>query len=123
MKIVRSIGSVVVGYLIFAFSAFSFFRLTGQLPHQDAPLHLMLGSILVGAIAAVAGGYVAAFFAGYRPFTHGAAVGVLLAVGAVFSLASTLGHGAIWSQLAALILMAPAAVFGGWARARQLART
>jgi hypothetical protein len=31
---------------------------------------------------------------------------VLLAVGATVSLASTLGHGAIWSQVAALTLMA-----------------
>jgi len=44
----------------------------------------------------------------------------LLAAGAVASLASTLGHGAVWSQVAALTLMAPSAVLGGWFRARGL---
>ena len=44
---------------------------------------------------------------------------VVLAAGATASLASTIGHGAIWSQVAALVLMAPAAALGGWACARQ----
>ena len=42
----------------------------------------------------------------------------LLAAGAVASLASTLGHGVVWSQVAALTLMVPSAVLGGWFRAR-----
>jgi hypothetical protein len=44
------------------------------------------------------------------------AVATLLAIGAGVSLAATVGHGAIWSQLAALVLMAPAAALGGQAR-------
>jgi hypothetical protein len=46
-------------------------------------------------------------------------VGALLATGAGVSLASTLGRGAVWSQVAALALMAPAAVVGGWLRSRR----
>lgn len=122
MKIIRSIGAVVFGYLLFAFSAFAFFRLSGQPPHQDAPLSLMLGSVAVGVVAALLGGYVAAWLAGRRPLAHGVAVALLLVLGATISLLSTLGHGAIWSQLAALLLMAPSAAFGGWVRARQLGR-
>jgi len=44
----------------------------------------------------------------------------LLAVGATVSLFSTLGHGAVWTQVTALTLMAPSAVLGGWLRARGL---
>ena len=47
------------------------------------------------------------------------AVAAVLALGATASLAGTIGHGAIWSQVAALVVMAPAAVLGGWLRARQ----
>jgi len=122
MRILRSIGAVVCGYLLFAISAFAFFQISGQPPHQDAPPALMFGSIAVGVIAAFLGGYVAAWLAGRRPLAHGVVVALVLALGATVSLLSTLGHGAIWSQLAALLLMAPSAVFGGWVRARQLGR-
>jgi len=119
MQVFRSIGSVVVGYLVFALSAFAFFQLSGQPPHSAVPLSVMLASILVGVVAAFAGGYVAALLAGRRPEAHGLAVAAILALGATASLISTLGHGAIWSQLAALALMAPSAALGGWARARR----
>jgi hypothetical protein len=54
-----------------------------------------------------------------RPMFHGFAVGAVLALGALVSLLSTLGKGAIWSQIAALAIMAPCAPFSGWLRARQ----
>lgn len=119
MKIFRSIGAVVCGYLLFALSAFAFFQLSGQPPHQDAPFAVLLSSIAVGLVAAFSGGYVAGLLAGRRPLAHGVAVALVLAAGATGSLLSTRGHGAIWSQLAALLLMAPIAILGGWARARQ----
>jgi O-antigen/teichoic acid export membrane protein len=119
MKILRSIGAVIAGYLIFAVPAFTFFRISGQSPHQDAPPVIMLASILVGVVSALLGGYVAAWLAGRRPLAHGVAVALVLALGATESLVSTLGHGAIWSQLTALLLMAPSAALGGWVRARR----
>ncbi|RYE02062.1 MAG: hypothetical protein EOP50_00950 [Sphingobacteriales bacterium] len=82
----------------------------------------MAASILVGAIAAALGGYVAGLLGGSRPVLHGALVATILATGALVSLLSTVGHGAIWSQIAALVIMAPSAVLGGWLRARQSSR-
>ena len=122
MRFLRSLGAAIVGYLIFAVSAFTFFQLSGQPPHQAAYLPFMLASIIVGAVAAVAGGYTAAFLAGYRPLLHGALVATILATGALASLISTLGHGAIWSQVAALAVMAPSALLGGYLRAKQSGR-
>ncbi|MGN6111857.1 MAG: hypothetical protein ACTHOC_02415 [Luteimonas sp.] len=119
MKLLRSIGAIVAGYVLFAVSAFVFFQLTGQAPHAPAPPAIMAASIVEGAAAAFSGGFVAAQLAGRRPFAHGIAVAVLLASGAIASLAATVGHGAIWSQIAALALMAPAAALGGWMRARR----
>lgn len=114
----RSVLAVVAGYAVFAVAAFAFFSLSGQPPHQPAPTAVMLGSIAVGMVAALAGGYLAAWLAAQRPFAHGIAVAGVLALGATVSLVKTLGHGAIWSQLAALVLMAPCAVGGGWLRGR-----
>jgi hypothetical protein len=121
VKILRSIISVVVGYMLFAACVFSFFRIVGQPPHQDAPASVMVGSSVVGVIVAFLGGYVAAWLAGRQPLAHGLAMALVLATGALVSLVSTLGHGAIWSQLAAVFLMAPSAAVGGMARARQVA--
>ena len=114
----RSIASVLLGYVLFAVSAFLFFQWSGQRPHAEAAPGVMAASIVVGVAAAVAGGYLAAWLAGRKPLLHGVAVAGVLAAGAIVSLAGTLGHGAIWSQVAALALMAPGAALGGWARAR-----
>jgi hypothetical protein len=110
----RSIGAVIAGYLLFAVSAFLFFRLSGQAPHAAAAPAVMAGSIGVGVVAAFAGGFAAARLAGRKPLAHGLAVAAVIALGASVSLAGTIGHGAIWSQVAALLLMAPAAAIGGW---------
>jgi hypothetical protein len=52
----RSVIAVIVGYLIFALSAFAFFQISGQPPHQSAPMPFMLGSIAVGTVFALIGG-------------------------------------------------------------------
>ncbi len=113
---VRSIGAVLVGYVVFAASAFAVFQRVGQPPHQEAPLGVLVASIAVGILAAIAGGYLGARLAGRQPLAHGVAVAMVVALGATVSLVSTVGHGAIWSQLAALALMAPSAAVGGWVR-------
>ncbi|WP_155121172.1 hypothetical protein [Bryobacter aggregatus] len=116
-----SIFSVLAGYLIFAVSAFWLFRLAGQAPHQQAPLGFMIGSSVCGCLFAGLGGYMAGMWAGRAPLGHGVAVGIVLAIGASVSLANTMGSGAIWSQVAAILLMAPSAMMGGWLRMRQVA--
>ena len=117
----RSVIAVIVGYLIFALSAFAFFQISGQPPHQAAPVPIMIGSIAFGMVFALLGGFVAAWLARRRPLAHGVAVAVVLALGAAISLLNTMGKGAVWSQVAALAFMAPCAVLGGWLRMRQVA--
>jgi MFS family permease len=119
----RSILSVIAGYLIFALTAGTLFQLSGQPPHQPAPLWFMLVATLYGAAFALLGGYVAARLGRRRPKDHAYAVAGLVALGAVVSLLSTLGKGAIWTQVSALVLMAPCAALGGVFRARQLRRS
>jgi hypothetical protein len=120
LRALRSIVAVVVGYMVFAVSAFLVFELFAQPPHEVAPLWFMVTAAVLGMFFAFVGGYVAAFLAGRHPRAHGVAVAALLALGAAFSLVATLGKGAVWSQVAALVLMAPSAVGGGWIRERQV---
>ena len=117
IALLRSFVAVVVGYVIFAVSAYAVFRLSGHPAHEAASAPFMVLSIACGVIFALVGGYVAGWLAGRRALAHGVAMALLLATGASVSLASTLGRGAVWSQLAALLLMAPSAVLGGWLRA------
>jgi hypothetical protein len=114
----RSIAAVLVGYVVFAVGSFAVFRLSHHPPHAPASASFMLGAIAAGIGFALAGGYVAAWLAGRRPVGHAVAMAGVLAIGAAASLAATLGHGVVWSQTAALTLMAPAAALGGWLRAR-----
>jgi hypothetical protein len=118
IALLRSVLAVLLGYMVFAASAFAVFQLSGQAPHAVASVPFMLVSTTSGMIFALAGGYIAGWLAGRRPLAHGLATAALLAAGAGVSLASTLGHGAVWTQVAALTLMAPSAVLGGWLCAR-----
>ena len=116
----RSVIAVIVGYLTFALSAFAFFQISGQPPHQAAPAPIMIGSVAFGMVFALLGGYVAAWLARRRPLAHSVAVAAVLALAAAISLLNTMGKGAVWSQVAALVLMAPCAALGGWLRKRQV---
>jgi ABC-type Mn2+/Zn2+ transport system permease subunit len=118
---VRSIVAVVVGYLVFAGSAVALFQVSGQAPHAPASLPFMLGSTLYGILFAALGGYLAARLVPRRPELHGAAVAALIALGAAASLVARHGTGSVWSQVSAVLLMAPAAWGGGYLRARHAA--
>jgi hypothetical protein len=109
----RSVIAIVVGYLIFGLSAALLFQLTGQRPHEAADPAFILSSVAFGVVFAFLGGYIAARIAPRHPRRHAAAVGLLIAVGAVASLVMSGSGSASWSQVAALMFMAPGAVAAG----------
>ena len=117
---VRSIGAVIAGYFVFAASAVLLFQLSGQEPHADAPVTFEIASVVWGAVFAMVAGWLAAHISVRRPRTHAAAVGALIALGALGSLAMRPAD-AIWSQAAALLVMAPCAWLGGVLAARRKA--
>lgn len=123
IALLRSVFAVLLGYVVFAAAAFAVFQLSGQAPHSVASTPFMVVSVVSGVLSALTGGYLAGWVAGRRPFAHGVAMAALLALGAGISLAATLGHGAVWTQVAALALMAPSAALGGWLRRRLEADT
>jgi hypothetical protein len=113
---VRSVAAVVLGYLIFAGSAVLLFQISGRAPHAPASPAFMVGSTLFGVVFAALGGYVAGWVAQRHPARHASVV-----LDSLASLLTQPGPGASWSQLAAILLMAPAAWGGGYWRARQRA--
>jgi hypothetical protein len=116
----RSIGAVIAGYFVFAASALLLFQLSGREPHADAPLAFKAATTLWGAVFALVGGWLAAHVGVRRPALHGAAVAALIALGAIGSIAARPSD-ALWSQLAALVVMAPCAWLGGVLAARRRA--
>ena len=115
----RSIGAVVAGYLVFGLSAVALFRLSGSDPHSAAGAAFMAGSMVWGLLFGAAGGYTAARLAGRRSLAHAGAVGVLLAAIAAVSWLARPGGGAVWTQAAAILLFAPATLLGGWLHSRR----
>ena len=120
MAIVRSVVAVVTGYLIFAASAIALFKLTGQDPHAPANIGFMVLSIVYGVAFAALSGFVAAWLAKRYEFEHGLAVASVIAAIGAASMLTSAGSDAKWTQLAALLVMAPSAIAGGWYRARQV---
>jgi nitrate/nitrite transporter NarK len=114
----RSAGAVIAGYFVFAASAVLLFQLSGQDPHADLAFSFKLASTIWGAVFALVGGWLAAHVSVRRPATHAAAVAAVIAAGALLSLALD-RSGARWSQLAALLVMAPCAWLGGVLAARR----
>ena len=107
----RSIGAVAAGYLVFGSSAALLFQMSGQLPHEQAPVGFKIGSIVWGAVFALVAGWLTARIAARRPATHAAVLAGVIALGAVISLAAA--SGAMWWQLSALAVLAPCAGLGG----------
>jgi hypothetical protein len=108
----RSIGAVAAGYIIFGVSAALLFQLSGQMPHEPAPVGFKIGSTIWGAVFALVAGWLTARIAARKPATHAAVLAGLIALGALGSLIAD-RTGAKWSQTSALVVMAPCAWLGG----------
>jgi hypothetical protein len=109
----RSIGAVATGYLVFAGSAALLFQLSGQDPHAPSSAAFKIGSVIWGSVFALIAGFLTAHIAGRRPSVHAGVVALLVGLGALASLILPTGDGARWSQLSALLVMAPLALLGG----------
>jgi hypothetical protein len=114
----RSIAAVAAGYFIFAASAVLLFQLSGRAPHADAPVAFKAAAIVWGAVFAMVGGYLAAHVSVRRPAAHGAAVALVIAAGAIASIVARPSD-PVWSQIGAVVVMAPCAWVGSVIAARQ----
>lgn len=107
----RFVSGVILGYLIFAGSAFLLFRITGHDPHAPASISFEIGAIVFGVLFAVLAGFIASFIGGRRDMLAAKCVAIILALGAILSMIATVVS---WSQIWAVIAMAPAVLLGGW---------
>src|SRR5574338_1382807 len=107
----RSIVAVAAGYLIFAMSAVLLFQMSGRAPHQPQPLAFEIASVAWGCVFALVAGWLTARIAARQPVFHAGILAGVIALGALGSLVAAAG--AKWTQIAALLVMAPCAWLGG----------
>ena len=94
------------------------FYAAGYDPYAGASRTFQITSIAYGVVFALISGYVTALLSPLSRVRPALMVALLISVVAILSLLATDGIEA-WSQLSALILMAPAVVFGSILRHRQ----
>ena len=115
----RTFGAVVAGYLIFALSAVLLFHLTSVDPHSPAAIGFKVLTIAYGLAFASLAGFVAGQIAQRTDLVCGIALALVTALGATISMIARPGAGALWTQTAALLLFAPAALAGDWIRRKR----
>ena len=116
MPLLRSIGAVLAGYLLFALTAVALFQLTGRNPHAAQPLWVVVLVTVYGMVFAAAGGLLAVRLSTRRSLNHAMILAGVVALGATVSLLTSPAADATWSQWTALTLMAPSAYAGAWLR-------
>ena len=112
MRILRTVVAVAIGFGVVVAGAT---MVWGASTGQQGPTYF-LGSISYGVVFAALGGLTAASLGGRPYLLHAAGVGGLIVLGAALDAVLGLHPGLRWFDLAAVLLMAPAAVAGGWAR-------
>lgn len=116
MKLLRSIGAILAGYIFMGLAVELIFLLSGRNPHAPASARFIIVTTLYGTFCAAIGGYVTSRLAGRFPLMHAAVLACLVSFIALISLFAELGVGSIWSQLVALLFMAPAVMIGAMLR-------
>jgi hypothetical protein len=115
----RTILAVVAGYVIFAVSAVLLFHLTNIDPHSPATIGFEALTIAYGLAFAFVSGFVAGRIGRRTDLACGIALALVIALGATISIIARPGAGALWTQTAALILLAPASLVGDWTRRKR----
>jgi len=114
MRILRTVVALAIGFGVVVVGST---MVWGASTEQRGPTYF-LGSISYGVVFAALGGLTAASLGGRPYLLHAAGVGALIVLGAGIDAVLGLHPGLRWFDLAAALLMAPAAVAGGWARQR-----
>ena len=103
----------VVGYLISAVTSILWFVVLKISPEQKASTTVMVLTALYGMVFAAVGSLIGARFRRRQALGIGAAIAATIAIMALWS-ASETPNAEHWTQMVAVLLMAPAAQFGAF---------
>ncbi len=108
---IRKFLSVVAGYAVFVISSLALFRLSGQKPHADATLLFMIFTAIYGVVFSFLAGLVTQLISRVKDIRLNYILAFILAGFAAFSMVKSEGNH--WTQILAILIFAPATVFGG----------
>jgi hypothetical protein len=112
----RSVIAVIAGYLVFGISAGLLFGTSGRDPKVWPGFGFAVFATLYGMAFAFAAGCIAARLARRNPAHHAAAEAAIIALVAAMSMLLQAQGASIWSEVAVLLFMAPAAAASGFSR-------
>jgi hypothetical protein len=112
---VRCVAGWFVGYLVSAVSSILLFTLAHIPPEQPASIPVMCGVAVYGIVFSMIGVFLGASFSRRHALGIGVSITVTTWAMAWWSWHETPGH-SHWTQLVAIVLMAPAALFAGFLR-------
>lgn len=116
MKIIGSILSLIVGYLIFGVGMLLLWMVFGYKPKDVPPDGFLVFSIFGECLIALGAGYVAALVANRKELVHtGILTGVLVVMGVLFVLWPQ-NELPWWANLATVFPIAPFILLGGLIR-------
>ena len=114
----RSVVGVAVGFGVFFIGSLMPRGAAMEHPGAAPTAGFAAGAIGYGVVFAALGGLTAASIAGRKHVLHAAVLAGIIAAAALAHPWLESGANPRWLDLAAALLMAPAAVFAGWARGR-----
>ena len=118
--VLRSLGSIVVGYLLLALPNMLFVTLWFIQPIAEWPVLAILAlSVPYTLLCALAAGYVAAWIAARRERLHALVLAGIMGVVIIVSLVIDMAVEPVWYRVVYLVVMVPATVLGGHLRAHR----
>jgi peptidoglycan/LPS O-acetylase OafA/YrhL len=114
MKIIRSLLSFIVGYLIYVVALLLFWMAFGYKPKDIPPDGFLVFSIFCECLFALLGGYIAAIVANRKELLHTGILAGVLAVMGVLSLIWPHNELPWWANLATTFPIAPCFLLGGY---------
>jgi hypothetical protein len=112
LKILRSLASILLGYIVIVVCTIVGFKPLGGIVHLQAPLRIQAAGALVAIVSGLMGGVAAALVAGRHPVRHAAGVLVFLFIdtAVVLSRGST---DPVWFDISGSATLMLATVSGG----------
>ena len=108
----RTAAGVIAGYVFFVLATLTLFAVAGIEPHEPADAGFVVVATVYGMVMAFIGGLIAAAIA--KRERAAVLVAALMILAAIVSMFTVPRGGSRTSMIAAIVLMAPAAVIGGW---------
>jgi predicted aconitase with swiveling domain len=114
----RSALAVIAGILVLTVASFAIEAVADPLMSRNVPARIFMLAYTMLCVAA--GGYVTAWLARRSQVRHAVIMGVIEAVFTVGAMMALPGHAPLWSWVAGIVLIIPAAWFGGMLRAKSI---